>query len=172
MINWIITSSILIVGVIILRRILRGRISLRLQYALWGLVLLRLLLPVSIGATTFSVENTVQSVPAVQHFAQRMASPAQSGNPEKPAAPAEPAASASASAAPEAPAQTVEPVQAEEPAQTEKPVREAKSSLTQVQIMRIVWLGGAALVGAAFAAVNLRFALRLRRSRPGLNVDS
>ena len=88
MINWIITSSILIVGVIILRRILRGRISLRLQYALWGLVLLRLLLPVSVGATTFSVENTVQSVPAVQHFAQRMASPAQSGNPEKPAAPA------------------------------------------------------------------------------------
>ena len=96
MINWIITSSILIVGVIILRRILRGRISLRLQYALWGLVLLRLLLPVSVGATTFSVENTVQSVPAVQHFAQRMASPAQSGNPEKPAAPAEPAASGAA----------------------------------------------------------------------------
>lgn len=57
MINWIITSSILIVGVIILRRILRGRISLRLQYALWGLVLLRLLLPVSVGATTFSVEK-------------------------------------------------------------------------------------------------------------------
>ena len=172
MINWIITSSILIVGVIILRRILRGRISLRLQYALWGLVLLRLLLPVSVGTTTFSVENTVQSVPAVQHFAQRMASPAQSGNPEKPAAPAEPAASASASAAPEAPAQTVEPVQAEEPAQTEKPVREVKSSLTQVQIMRIVWLGGAALVGAAFAAANLCFALRLRRSRRRLNVEN
>ena len=172
MINWIITSSILLVGVIVLRRILRGRISLRLQYALWGLVLLRLLLPVSVGATTFSVENTVQSVPAVQHFAQRMASPAQSGNPEKPAAPAEPAASASASAAPEAPAQTVEPVQAEEPAQTEKPVREVKSSLTQVQIMRIVWLGGAALVGAAFAAANLRFALRLRRSRRRLNVEN
>lgn len=46
MTEWIVTSSVLIVVVVALRYLLRGRISLRLQYALWGVVLLRLLLPV------------------------------------------------------------------------------------------------------------------------------
>lgn len=36
MIEWIVTSCILIVVIIVLRYILKGKISLRLQYALWG----------------------------------------------------------------------------------------------------------------------------------------
>ena len=43
----IIGSSLLIVLVAVLRRLLRGRVSARLIYALWGLVLLRLLVPFS-----------------------------------------------------------------------------------------------------------------------------
>ena len=61
MTQWIITSSILIAVVAALRFLLRGRISLRLQYALWALVLLRLLIPVSFGSTAFSVMNAVDS---------------------------------------------------------------------------------------------------------------
>lgn len=49
MTTWIISSSVLILTVIALRRLLRGRISLGMQYALWLLVLMRLLAPVSIG---------------------------------------------------------------------------------------------------------------------------
>ncbi|HCA28634.1 MAG TPA: hypothetical protein DEP23_03155, partial [Ruminococcaceae bacterium] len=43
-----ITSSVLILVVIVLRHFLKGKISLRLQYALWALVLIRLLVPVTL----------------------------------------------------------------------------------------------------------------------------
>ncbi len=59
MTDWIVTSSVLIVVVAALRYLLRGKISLRLQYALWAIVLLRLLLPVQLGQTPFSVLNAV-----------------------------------------------------------------------------------------------------------------
>ena len=44
--EWILSSSLLIAAVLALRFALRGRISLRLQYGLWAVVLVRLLLPV------------------------------------------------------------------------------------------------------------------------------
>ena len=49
MVEWIVSSSALIVIVALLRFLLKGRISLRLQYALWALVLVRLLVPFSFG---------------------------------------------------------------------------------------------------------------------------
>lgn len=62
--EWILSSSILILVVIGLRTVLRGKISLRLQYALWALVLLRLLIPVNFGSTDISVANlTVSNTP-------------------------------------------------------------------------------------------------------------
>ena len=63
MIELAITSSVLILVVLVLRRLLRGKISLRLQYGLWALVLLRLLLPISFGATAVSVLNLVDQAP-------------------------------------------------------------------------------------------------------------
>ena len=63
------SSSILILILVVLRACFKGRISLRLQYAIWGLVLLRLLIPVSFGSADFSVANladTVQEQPAMQ----------------------------------------------------------------------------------------------------------
>ena len=43
----LITATVLITGILLIRRIFRGRISSRLQYALWLIVALRLLIPVS-----------------------------------------------------------------------------------------------------------------------------
>ena len=43
----LVTSSVLILALLVLRQLLRGRISRRLQYSLWGLAALRLLLPFS-----------------------------------------------------------------------------------------------------------------------------
>lgn len=60
MIEWAVTSSVLILVVLALRWCLMGKISPRLQYALWALVLLRLLLPVSLGATAVSILNLVE----------------------------------------------------------------------------------------------------------------
>ena len=63
----IITSSVLILVVLLLRRLLRGKISLRLQYALWVLVLLRLLLPV------FPIESPVSLMNAAAPMANTAA---------------------------------------------------------------------------------------------------
>ena len=63
--EWILSSCILILVIISLRTVLKGKISLRLQYALWGLVLLRLLIPLNFGSTSISVSNlTVSNTPA------------------------------------------------------------------------------------------------------------
>ncbi len=59
MIEWAVTSSVLILTVVALRRCLMGKISLRLQYGLWALVLLRLLVPVSLGESAWSVANAL-----------------------------------------------------------------------------------------------------------------
>ena len=69
MTEWILSSSILILMVVGLRTVFRGKISLRLQYAIWGLVLLRLLIPVSFGSSNFSVANlteAAQDQPVIQ----------------------------------------------------------------------------------------------------------
>lgn len=57
MVSWIVSSSILIICVVLIRCLLKGRISPRLQYALWGIVLLRLLIPFNFGNSKISVEN-------------------------------------------------------------------------------------------------------------------
>jgi beta-lactamase regulating signal transducer with metallopeptidase domain len=59
MIEWIVSSSALLAVLILLRQLLKGKIGLRLQYALWGLALLRLLVPVSFGSTAVSVANAL-----------------------------------------------------------------------------------------------------------------
>ena len=48
LLQWFVTSSVLILAVLALRRLLGGRISPRVKYALWGVVLLRLLVPFQI----------------------------------------------------------------------------------------------------------------------------
>ena len=68
MINWIVTSSVLIVVVAGLRFVLRGKISLRLQYALWLVVLFRLLVPFDFGESSISMMNVVEQVPMVQEM--------------------------------------------------------------------------------------------------------
>lgn len=60
----VITSGILILVVLLLRRLLQNRISRRLRYGLWLLVALRLLIPFSVPSPV-SVMNAVESAPAL-----------------------------------------------------------------------------------------------------------
>ena len=62
MINWIISSSVLIIVVICLRTLFKGKIRLRFQYALWLLVAVRLLVPLSFGSSAISVQNVTNHV--------------------------------------------------------------------------------------------------------------
>lgn len=65
MMEWIVTSSAMILIVIALRGLLKGKISLKLQYGLWALVLIRLLLPFSIVDSAISVSNLL-SAPVIR----------------------------------------------------------------------------------------------------------
>jgi len=58
----LIGSSLLIVLVAALRTLLRGKVSARLIYALWGVVLLRLLVPFSLELDLPSAEGAVRTV--------------------------------------------------------------------------------------------------------------
>ena len=152
----IVGSSVLIVVIAALRPLLRRRVSARVVYALWALVLLRLLLPFSIELGAPSAEAAVRTVyeraePAVQ------AVPAQAA----PAAPDidftgvqtdKPSVSA--------------PVQAgtvtEAEAETETGAAAARPA---GEYLKLAWVCGSLAALLLFAGINLSFYLRLRRSR-------
>ena len=68
----LVSSTVLILALAALRWLLRGKIDPRLQYALWLLAALRLLLPVPLVSSPVSVMNAVPDVPAA---VQRLTAP-------------------------------------------------------------------------------------------------
>ena len=58
----LLTSSVLILALLLLRLLFRKTISRRVQYALWGLVALRLLVPVSLPAMEHNVLTAAEPV--------------------------------------------------------------------------------------------------------------
>ena len=157
MMQWIVSSSVLILVVIALRYVLRGKLSLRMQYALWLLVLVRLLVPVSFGASDLSVMNAVpERTPTVQQgtykqdiVGERNDVPANAGTVGIPAQ------SMNEAAPPDL-------VQNVTTATVTAPTVEKTD---WARIAKTVWLAGAAALGLVFLAVNLRFGKKLRRSR-------
>ena len=60
MIEIIITSSVLILALILFRKLCWGKISRRLQYGLWLLVVIRLLVPAQLFTSSLSIMNIVE----------------------------------------------------------------------------------------------------------------
>ena len=157
MMQWIVSSSVLILVVIALRYVLRGKLSLRMQYALWLLVLVRLLVPVSFGASDLSVMNAVpERAPTVQQGTDRQDivgemndAPANAGTVGVPA-------QSMNEAAPPNLVQNVTTATVTAP---------TVEKTDWARIAKTVWLAGAAALGLVFLAVNLRFGKKLRRSR-------
>ena len=157
MMQWIVSSSVLILVVIALRYVLRGKLSLRMQYALWLLVLVRLLVPVSFGASDLSVMNAVpERAPTVQQgtdrqdiIGERNDAPANAGTVGVPA-------QSMSEAAPPNLVQNVTTATVTAP---------TVEKTDWARIAKTVWLAGAAALGLVFLAVNLRFGKKLRRSR-------
>lgn len=58
----LVTSTVLIAGIFCLRKLTLGKISMRLRYGLWLLVAVRLLLPLSVGTSAFSVMNLLPGI--------------------------------------------------------------------------------------------------------------
>ena len=162
MIEWVVSSCILILAVIALRYLLRGRISLRLQYALWLLVLARLLIPVSFGSTDISVMSVVEKAPAVQavESVRNVDTIWQADNGTVEGYPAGPLM-------PDTPVTVVTIA----PGVTNDQFGRMESALTLRKILLPVWWGGAAVTLLVFLTANLRFAARLRKSRRPLTVE-
>ena len=155
MTEWIVTSSLLIVIVLLLRRVLRGRISMGVRYALWGLVLVRLLIPGTVAVSGFSVMNALpQEPPAILTGGETGFVPAGDGAGTA-IRPVQPAADQNTPSA--EPSHT-------EPAAPQSPAR----TWTAGEILQTVWLAGVGVMGLWLRVGNLRFARRLRRSRVAL----
>ena len=159
MAEWILTSSLLIVIVLAVRALFRGRMGLRLRYALWLLVLLRLLVPGTVFQTGLSVLNYVPL-------------------PQTAAAQSQPSQSGGSPSAPEAEPMPVRPEGEAEPRPSgpaAAPDSAPAGAADWRGVLTAVWLGGAGVLAAALLACNLRFYLRLRRMRrahpiPGIAV--
>lgn len=139
----ILTSSALILVIALLRRVLRGRISPRVQYALWLLAALRLLIPGTLFPAPVSVVGAAAELREVLQPATL--------------APAEPAV----------PPQQQPP---EGPASPPAGPPEAPADPQSGGWLPLLWGVGAAVMGCALAGSNLAFWLRLRRTRRSLNL--
>ena len=132
----ILTSSVLIAVTALLRRLLRGKISPRLQYGLWLLAALRLLLPGALFTVPVSVTGAASGLTAVMQ--ERVPAPLPDN-----LAPALPL--------PDQPEST--------PPQNTTQVRPA------VDWLDFVWKAGILVTGCAMALSNLIFYLQLRSKR-------
>lgn len=159
MTEWFVSSAVLAAVLIGAHYLLRGKISARLQYVLWLVLLVRLLLPLSIGKTALSVANLLpEAEPAAVIQAEPTAvPPAQAARTPEPSAPAAPV---------QMPAQPVQrpastPAQAETgSAEPEKSAQ--KPAVSVCKIFMLVWASGAALLGLWFLFCNLRYGRQLR----------
>ena len=157
----LITSSILILLLAALRPLLRGRIDPRLQYALWLLIALRLLVPVELATSAYSAL-------ALLDRAERPAQVAQAIGQAHVPIPAQSYDSAYVQVIREYEENGVDTTQLSdrELERVDAQARERSQGATLAQLFekyaRPVWLGGAALAGLWFLLVNLRFRRRLR----------
>ena len=136
MMEVLVSSTVLILALTALRFLLRGRISPRLQYALWLLAALRLLLPGTLAKSPVSVMNAPTAV-------QQLTAPEDRRAPLK--------------ADDTAPAQT---------AAAKTDTTQAETTQVPVKnILKIVWLAGAAVLGALMLAQNFVFLRKLKRAR-------
>lgn len=160
MIQCLVASSILILAVIFLRLLFRKTISRRMQYAMWGLVLLRLLLPFSLPESPASIFHLFpQSEAAQQQVYVLPVSREPVGN-----------------------ASNVTVL-------NNGTVLDANSSgysvlsddgtyvtrymgkMTLMQIFMIIWGFGAGAAGLWFLIINIRFYRKLRKIRRSFPVD-
>lgn len=154
MLEWIASSCALILAVLLLRRLLRGRIGPGLQYALWMLVLVRLLLPVSFGAARVSVQNLVRD--ADERAASRVVTYVNQTAPDP--VPFEPAPAQSATAQP----QYTQSAAAPQP-QPEAQLTETARPVTLSDILRCAWYAGMSAMALWLIATNLAFRARLAK---------
>lgn len=162
----LLTSSVLILALAALRFLFRNSISRRLQYGLWLLVVLRLVLPVTLLPASFSVLSGAEAL------SQRWETPAQTAAVSEPESPEtsnprfEPVElpAVSQTPQPDIPAEPDVPVVTDAASQPEP-------ALPWRQIAYGVWAAGTIAAVLWLVAVNLRFRRQLRTTRRAVPVE-
>ena len=162
----LLTSSVLILALLALRRLFRRTISRRMQYTLWALVLVRLLVPLNVGTLAHNVLSAAELVQTAvekrletpvlymqdgteRHPAQLLSGEESQGDPQSP--PSDVAQSA--------------------PADEYSIVTPTYRAVALSEALTYVWYAGMLIVGAWFLFTNLRFARALRKARTPYSVE-
>lgn len=162
----LLTSSVLILALLALRRLFRRTISRRMQYTLWALVLVRLLVPLNVGTLAHNVLSAAEPVQTAvekrletpvlymqdgteRHPAQLLSGEESQGDPQSP--PPDAAQSA--------------------PADEYSIVTPTYRAVALSEALTYVWYAGMLIVGAWFLFTNLRFARALRKARTPYSVE-
>lgn len=151
MMEWAVTASALTAAVILLRAVFRKRIGRKLQYAIWAVVLVRLLVPFSLFTSPVSVMG---ALPLPDRFG---------GHPVV----LQPTEQLPAAERPDRAAKI--PAQPNQPGPPDSPLlKDAESFAFKPnleEILGMAWAAGAVLAGIWFLGTNLLFAFRLKRTR-------
>ena len=162
----LLTSSVLILALLALRRLFRRTISRRMQYTLWALVLVRLLVPLNVGTLAHNVLSAAEPVQAAVE--KRLETPIlymQDGTERRPAQLANGNAPQGEPQSP--PADAAQSAPADEYSLVTPTYRAVALS----EALTYVWYAGMLIVGAWFLFTNLRFARALRKARTPYSVE-
>ena len=160
--NWIISSSVLIAAILAVRFALRGKISLRLQYALWTVVLLRLLIPFQIFTRPISTGAVSEQV-ALSAPVREVYFSAYEDRYEQAYDDAYREVSHGISIL------APDPVVIEQAA---KELAKYKMALDLAQSLYRLWFVGMAAITAVIVCCNVHLGLRLKRTRSSLDVPT
>lgn len=156
-------GAVLIAAVLLLRAVFLNRLPKRTFSTLWGLAILRLLLPLSIASAVslYALLPAPEPLPAVEPAL----APAPAVSAPKPAVTVTPTHAPTAVPSPiiePSPLPETVPVTVTEPVKTAEP----KAEISPETVLTLIWCGGAALLLLVFAAVYLRGRREFRMSLP------
>lgn len=160
--EWILSSSVLIAAVLLGRFLLRGRISLRLQYALWAVVLVRLLLPVQLFTSDFGTGSVAQTVDIAEPVRQVYFSANENRYEQE-----YDIAFQKVVAEYEAANRHADPIVIEKTAQT---MAQTSLEVDFKSILLHIWFAGMVVMTAVIISCNVHLALQLKRRRWALDV--
>ena len=161
MIEWIVSSCVLILLVILLRFCFRGKIKLKVQYGLWLLVAFRLLLPVNFFDSSLGVVNRIPENLLEQDVFYEEKRNIQAAGSQKSEADSYKEAGSLAANSNKGNSQNIA---------SSAPTRQQVLSAMQLGqehglILWHIWVCGIALSGMAFIIMNVQFQGKIRRTR-------
>lgn len=152
MISWIVASSVLILAIIFLRYMCKGKISLRWQYALWLFVAVRLLVPFQFGIS-ITLNEQPQAKNEIQVSEQWTSDEDYAGFYEEVI-------------------ETYKSRENDTAGQEQRELVEENSLATKMQkIGMTIWGVGGILLGVTFIVTNSLFGARVKRNREKIDVE-